>query len=75
MRDFEALVAAVVILGLVMLFGYMGVYIVVGTGTSTACLASGYANHRITWNLTRYCVNRTDQTDIVVPFAQRAHKP
>jgi hypothetical protein len=36
------------------------------------CLRAGYPEYRIAMTLEAYCVKRLDQTDIVVPFSERA---
>lgn len=38
--------------------------------TNSACLRLGYAHARIDWTLSRYCVTRVNQTDIVVPLSE-----
>lgn len=36
---------------------------------SAECLAAGYPRAKINYTLTRYCIKRVDQTDVVVPLA------
>jgi hypothetical protein len=50
---------------------WISILAVIDARTASGCYDSGYANHRVTFDLSRYCVNRTDQTDIIVPFKER----
>lgn len=36
--------------------------------TAKFCLSHGYANSEVTWDYSRYCINRINQTDVVVPI-------
>jgi hypothetical protein len=50
---------------LVMLLVVLPVTMVADAG----CLRAGYPKASVTWNFTRYCIKRVDQTDVVVPYA------
>jgi len=38
--------------------------------TKNACLKAGYPNSQVTFTFDRYCIQRVDQTDVVVPFSK-----
>lgn len=38
--------------------------------TVAQCLALGYPKASVTYNMTRYCIKRVDQTDTVTPLSE-----
>lgn len=36
----------------------------------STCLERGYPSWQMSWDFSRYCVKRLDQTDVVVPLAE-----
>lgn len=42
--------------------------------TESKCLAAGYRASKIDYMLNAYCINRVDQTDIVVPIKEAIKK-
>jgi hypothetical protein len=38
------------------------------------CLRQGWTSGTVTWNLDGYCVARTDQTDVVVPWQEAGRR-
>lgn len=65
--DFVAFLLSMVALAIV-----AAMVLLAGTkmNLNSKCLALGYRSVAIDWRLNRYCVTRTDQTDIVVPIAE-----
>jgi hypothetical protein len=59
-----------VILGFLFLL-FVGQAVILNANVKSECLAAGYPNHEIDWSLNAYCIKRVNQTDVVVPFADR----
>ena len=38
--------------------------------TQNRCLGYGYPSHRVALDLSRYCVARENQTDVVIPLSE-----
>lgn len=64
---FVALSAAAVLASIVAI---VFVYIPVTVSASSDCLFYGYPNSRVTMTLTRYCMKRVDETDVVTPLSE-----
>lgn len=67
MDSYERFAGIVTILTLAVVLAWGGVQMV----TESQCLAAGYPSAKVSWAFDRYCIKRVDQTDVVVPFAQR----
>lgn len=60
---------------LVVFFGWLVVVVSAQLVTENACLRWGWKAGRTTTMLTRYCMSRIGQTDIVAPFAKASQGP
>jgi hypothetical protein len=59
-------------IGIFLIFGVLGGAALI---TDHDCLAQGYREGRVSILLSRYCVARVDQTDVVVPFDDAMRGP
>ncbi len=63
--------ATVLVVLFAMLLALAAFSAIVDAVTKSSCLAAGYREASVDWAFNRYCVKRLDQTDLVVPFADR----
>lgn len=59
----------------IVLGGWFVGQILVGLSTDAQCARLGYRDSGVTWDFSRYCATRVDQTDVVVPLATARKNP
>lgn len=71
MKDsWDIVYALAILIGITLLLIYGAAFSYqVATGEK-ACLVAGYRDASITWDLTVYCITRSEQTDIVKPLSE-----
>lgn len=66
MENTLKIIISLLLIALIGLFicGYTMIY------TQSKCLSLGYPRSDVDYILTRYCIKRVDQTDVVVPLSK-----
>ena len=54
---------------------YTAFFLVLNANGELRCLQAGWRDNSTAWNLSRYCVARTDQTDVVKPLRWAEEHP
>lgn len=73
--DFELIFA--VLSGLLGIFViiFLLIYSAIDMNTTNRCLSAGWREGKVSWNFSRFCITRTDQTDIVRPLKWAEENP
>jgi hypothetical protein len=66
----DRIIISLVVIGMCCVVAFIAVAGYFGLTTDARCKARGWREGSVTWNLQRYCITRTDQSDIVKPLSE-----